>query len=90
MPLAAGPSDSSGTWLQAVHGEHAAWVRNLIADPRVRVRHRGRWRAGTASVHAPDQPAPRFGTYARGGPLLFGSEPRVVRVIWARSPEAGD
>ena len=37
-------------WLVAAHGDQADYVRNLRADPRVRIRIAGRWRAGTAMV----------------------------------------
>jgi deazaflavin-dependent oxidoreductase (nitroreductase family) len=35
-------------WIVAEHGRRADYVRNIEADPRVRVLVRGRWRAGTA------------------------------------------
>jgi deazaflavin-dependent oxidoreductase (nitroreductase family) len=35
-------------WLVAVHGRQADYVRNLLANPAVRVRVGGRWRTGTA------------------------------------------
>jgi deazaflavin-dependent oxidoreductase (nitroreductase family) len=35
-------------WIVAEHGRRADYVRNIAADPRVRVLVRGRWRAGTA------------------------------------------
>ena len=40
-------------WLIAVHGRQSDYVRNLLAEPRVRVKVAGRWRAGTA-VALPD------------------------------------
>lgn len=42
--------EGSTFWIVAEHGRRAAYVRNLEADPRVRVRVRGRWRTGTAHV----------------------------------------
>jgi deazaflavin-dependent oxidoreductase (nitroreductase family) len=45
-------------WLLSQHGRDADWVRNIEADPRVRVKLRSRrparWRAGTARVVADD------------------------------------
>lgn len=46
-------------WIVAEHGRRAAYVRNLEADPRVRVRVRGRWRTGTARVLPDDDPRER-------------------------------
>jgi deazaflavin-dependent oxidoreductase (nitroreductase family) len=37
-------------WVVAEHGRRAAFVRNIEADPRVRVRIGRRWRKGTAHV----------------------------------------
>jgi deazaflavin-dependent oxidoreductase (nitroreductase family) len=37
-------------WIVAEHGRKAAYVRNIEADPRVRVRIGRRWRTGTARV----------------------------------------
>ena len=35
-------------WVVAEHGRKAAWVRNIEANPRVRVRLGRRWRTATA------------------------------------------
>lgn len=40
--------DGDTFWIVAEHGERAAYVRNIRADPRVRVRIGRRWRDGTA------------------------------------------
>lgn len=83
VPLAAGPVDNSGMWLNAVHGRHAAWVLNIEAHPAVRLRFRRRWREGTATVHQVDpRIAARFNAYARSGPRLMGLDPLMVRVDW--------
>ena len=37
-------------WIVTEHGREAAYVRNIEADPRVRVRVGRRWRSGTARV----------------------------------------
>ena len=42
--------DGETFWLIAFHGEQADYVRNLIVEPRVRVKTGGQWRAGTAVV----------------------------------------
>jgi deazaflavin-dependent oxidoreductase (nitroreductase family) len=46
-------------WIVAEHGRKAGYVRNLMRDPRVRVFVRGRWRSGTATVVADDDPRER-------------------------------
>jgi deazaflavin-dependent oxidoreductase (nitroreductase family) len=45
--------DGDTFWIVAEHGVRADYVRNIEANPRVRVLVRGRWRAGTA-VPMPD------------------------------------
>ncbi len=37
-------------WIVAEHGRRASYVRNIEAEPRVRVRVGRRWRSGTAHV----------------------------------------
>ena len=81
MPLARGPLDGNTTWLISVHGERAAFARNIAADPRVRLRLRGRWREGTATVIDQDPAVlERFSTYARMGPRTLGIDPKLVRI----------
>jgi deazaflavin-dependent oxidoreductase (nitroreductase family) len=80
-PLAAGPKNERGMWLIAVHGRHSAWVRNLEAQPQVRLRHRGRWYDGTAATHDVDQAQlDQFNRYAKAGPRTLGVDPLLVRV----------
>jgi deazaflavin-dependent oxidoreductase (nitroreductase family) len=45
-----GRLDGSSFWLVAEHGRRAGYVRNIEADPRVRVLVRGCWHAGTAHL----------------------------------------
>jgi deazaflavin-dependent oxidoreductase (nitroreductase family) len=80
-PLARGPFSESGAWLISVHGTHATWVKNLEAQSEVRLKHRGRWRRGTASVEPFDaELVKRFNRYARLGPSTLGIDPVLVRV----------
>lgn len=44
--------DGDVFWLFAEHGREADYVKNLLADPRVRVRAGETWRTGTAIVLA--------------------------------------
>jgi deazaflavin-dependent oxidoreductase (nitroreductase family) len=53
-------------WIVAEHGRKAAYVRNLMADPRVRVRIGRRWRTGTAHVLPDDDPRERQRWLGRG------------------------
>jgi deazaflavin-dependent oxidoreductase (nitroreductase family) len=46
-------------WIVAEHGHDAGYVRNIKANPRVRVRVEGRWRSGTAHVMPHDDPVER-------------------------------
>jgi deazaflavin-dependent oxidoreductase (nitroreductase family) len=41
-------------WIVTEHGRKAGYVRNIEADPRVRVRVGRRWRSGRATVLAGD------------------------------------
>jgi deazaflavin-dependent oxidoreductase (nitroreductase family) len=56
-------------WIVAEHGRSAGYVRNLAANPRVRVKVRGRWRTGTAHVLDGDDPHARQRSLAHGHPL---------------------
>ena len=51
--------DGDTFWLVAEHGRRAHYVRNIEADPRVRVKVRRRWRIGTAHVMPDDDPRER-------------------------------
>jgi deazaflavin-dependent oxidoreductase (nitroreductase family) len=43
-------------WIVAEQGRKAAYVRNIEADPRVRLRIGRRWRSGVATVVAGEDP----------------------------------
>ncbi|MGH8931944.1 MAG: nitroreductase/quinone reductase family protein [Egibacteraceae bacterium] len=43
-------------WVLAERGSGAQYVRNLQADPHVRVKVRGRWRSGLAQVLPNEDP----------------------------------
>jgi deazaflavin-dependent oxidoreductase (nitroreductase family) len=80
-PLARGPKEGTTTWIVAVHGEHAGFVKNIREEPRVRVQMSGRWYGGTAHV-GPMDPAivRRFNLYARTGPRTLGIDPMLIRI----------
>ena len=46
-------------WIVSEHGYRSSYVRNIQADPRVRVRINGRWRTGTATLMPDDDPRER-------------------------------
>src|SRR5436309_2671363 len=52
-------------WIVAEHGRSANYVRNLEADPRVRVKIGRRWRSGTATVLPDDDPRVRLDRIGR-------------------------
>jgi deazaflavin-dependent oxidoreductase (nitroreductase family) len=47
-------------WIVAEHGRRAAYVRNIEADPRVRIKLGRRWRTGTAHPAPDDDPRARL------------------------------
>ncbi len=51
--------DGDTFWIVAEHGRRAAYVRNIAADPRVRVKVGGRWREGVAHLMPDDDPRER-------------------------------
>ena len=54
-PVSKGLDRASNTfWIVAEHGRKSAYVRNIEANPRVRIRIGRRWHSGTASVLADD------------------------------------
>lgn len=70
-------------WIVSEHGERSQYVRNIAADPRVRVRIKGRWYAGTAQLLPDDDPRARLRSLPRGNSaavVLFGTDLLTVRV----------
>ncbi|MDT5348474.1 MAG: hypothetical protein QOH91_1761 [Mycobacterium sp.] len=47
-------------WMVSEHGEHSDYVRNIKANPAVRVRVGGKWRNGTAHLLADDDAKERL------------------------------
>lgn len=71
-------------WIVTEHGRHAAYVKNIEADPRVRVKVGRRWYEGTANILHDDDPIARMRTLKRPGNDLFvrmmGTEHLTIRV----------
>jgi deazaflavin-dependent oxidoreductase (nitroreductase family) len=59
--------DGDALWVVAEQGRHAAYVRNLEANPAVRIRLGRRWRAATAYVLDEDDAVARLATFGRDG-----------------------
>ncbi|MEV6608656.1 nitroreductase/quinone reductase family protein [Kutzneria sp. NPDC051319] len=70
-------------WLVSEYGEKSQYVRNIQADPRVRVRIRGRWRAGIAHLMPEDDAKARLRSLPAvnsAGVRLLGTNLLTVRV----------
>ena len=70
-------------WLVAEFGRHASYVRNIEADPRVRVCVGGMWRDGTAQLLPEDDPRARLRTLPRLNAFavrLVARDPLTVRI----------
>ena len=70
-------------WFVSEFGERSQNVRNIKADPRVRVRLRGRWHSGTAHLVPDDDPQaglrelPQVNSF---GVRTFGTDLLTIRV----------
>lgn len=70
-------------WLVSEYGEKSHYIRNIKADPSVRVRIRGRWHTGTAHLLPDDDPIARLRTLPRANSTavrVLGSHLLTVRV----------
>jgi deazaflavin-dependent oxidoreductase (nitroreductase family) len=71
-------------WIVTEHGWASAYVKNIQADPRVRVKVGRRWRSGTAHILPDDDPYERMRMLDRGvndaTVRLVGTEHLVIRV----------
>jgi deazaflavin-dependent oxidoreductase (nitroreductase family) len=68
-------------WIVAEQGTHANYVRNIQADPHVRVKVEGNWRAGTARTVPEDDARARSKGSINGFMVrVVGTELLTVRV----------
>ena len=71
-------------WIVTEHGRRAAYVKNIEANPRVRVKVGRHWREGTAHVLPDDDPYERMRKLGRAANdtmvRLVGTEHLVIRV----------
>lgn len=71
-------------WIVTEHGWSSAYVKNIQADPRVRVKVGRTWMSGTAVILPDDDPYERMRRLGRGlndaTVRLVGTEHLVIRV----------
>jgi deazaflavin-dependent oxidoreductase (nitroreductase family) len=70
-------------WLVSEYGEQSQYVRNIKADPRVRVRIKGRWRAGIAYLMPADDAKARLRSLPAvnsAGVRMLGTNLLTIRV----------
>jgi deazaflavin-dependent oxidoreductase (nitroreductase family) len=65
--------DGDTVWIVTEHGRKAGYVRNIEADPRVRVRAGRRWRSGRAQILGPASSVPAV-------VRLMGTDHLAIRV----------
>jgi deazaflavin-dependent oxidoreductase (nitroreductase family) len=77
-----GPTvDGDVVWIVAEHGRRAGYVRNIEADPRVRIRLGRRWRTGVARAVPEDDPRARQRRGVNAAVVrLMGSDLLTVRI----------
>jgi deazaflavin-dependent oxidoreductase (nitroreductase family) len=80
--------DRDRFWIVTEHGMRANYVRNLLAEPRVRVKAGGRWRCGEAHL-VEDDPHARLEKITERNPRAranadivrrAGTDLRVIRI----------
>ncbi|MCV7191464.1 nitroreductase/quinone reductase family protein [Mycolicibacterium brumae] len=70
-------------WLVSEHGEHSDYVKNIKANPAVRLRLRDTWRNGTAVPLPDDDPVARLGQLPGGNSgvvRLLGTDLLTIRI----------
>lgn len=83
-PLSNGPLADGTISLLAVYGDTAAFVRNVHANPTVRVKRRGRWHEGVAEIREPTPEAINaLGIYARRVLLRIGTGAKILQITLA-------
>jgi deazaflavin-dependent oxidoreductase (nitroreductase family) len=83
--------DGDTCWIVAEHGRNAGYVRNIEADPKVRIKLGRRWRTGTAHLMPDDDARARRrsmpATHA-AAVRLMGTDLLTVRVDLDRERQA--
>lgn len=81
-PLGGG-RDGDQFWLVAEFGEKSQYVKNIKANPRVRLRLKGTWLTGTAHLVPEDDAHARLKTLPRlnsAGVRTFGTDLLTIRI----------
>jgi deazaflavin-dependent oxidoreductase (nitroreductase family) len=82
--------DGDTGWVVAEQGRHAGYVRNLEAQPNVRVRVKGHWRAAHAHIRDDDDPQARLHSFHRRSHekavRRFGTDLLTVELDFAPAP----
>lgn len=83
--------DDDGAWIICQHGMRSGWGNNVRADPSVRLRHNGTWRAATAELRPDDDvvararafaPHPALAPLTAAGFAALQTDPISVRVTF--------
>lgn len=76
--------DGATMWIVSEHGARADYVKNLRANPKVKVRIKGDWRAGTAALAPDEDPKEHLrkqkNKISSATVRLVGTVPAVVRI----------
>jgi deazaflavin-dependent oxidoreductase (nitroreductase family) len=70
-------------WMVSEHGQHSQYVRNIKANPKVRLRIGGRWRTGTAHLLPNDDPIARLSHLPglnSAGVRMMGTDLLTIRI----------
>jgi len=59
--------DDDGAWLISQHGTRSGWGRNIVDNPKIRVRQGNRWRTGIAALRPDDDVVARGRKFGRLG-----------------------
>lgn len=59
--------DDDGAWLISQHGTRSGWGRNIVDNPKVRVRQGNQWRTGIAALRPDDDVVARGRKFGRLG-----------------------
>jgi deazaflavin-dependent oxidoreductase (nitroreductase family) len=59
--------DGAGAWLISQHGTRSGWGRNIVDNPKIRVRQGNQWRTGIATLRPDDDVVARGRKFGRLG-----------------------
>ena len=71
--------DGATFWLVSERGNQAGYVRNIEADPRIRVKVRQTWHAGIATILAEDDARARLDAIANAQGWLRRADAAILR-----------